>query len=191
MNEILKGKLIRLSAVDPEEFGKALTRWNRDSEYKRLADSSPAPLRSSKAIQKWLEKEAEEMGPAAHFFTIRTLDGDRLIGDIGLHVVNWGGRDAFVGIAIGERELWGKGYGTDAMRTILRYGFTEINLRRVSLTVFEYNPRAIRSYEKAGFRHEGRLRQFLNREGRRWGMLYMGILHEEWMAHNGTTDETN
>ncbi len=191
MNEILKGELVRLGAVDPEEFGKALTRWKRDSEFQRLADSGPSPLRSSKAIQKWLEKEAEEMGPGAHFFTIRSLDGDRLIGDIGLHVVNWGGRDAFVGIAIGERELWGKGHGTDAMRIILRYGFTEINLRRVSLTVFEYNPRAIRSYEKAGFRHEGRLRQFLNREGRRWDMLYMGILREEWMIHNGYTHETN
>jgi RimJ/RimL family protein N-acetyltransferase len=106
-------------------------------------------------------------------------------------VVNWGGRDAFVGIAIGERDYWGKGYGTDAMRTILHYGFTEINLRRVTLTVFEYNPRAIRSYEKAGFRHEGRLRQFLNREGRRWDMLYMGILREEWMTNNGYADESN
>jgi len=191
MNEILKGKLVRLSAVDPEEFGRALTLWRMDSEFNRLADSNPSLPRSSKAIQKWLEKEAEEMGPAAHVFTIRTLDGNRLIGDIGLHVVNWSGRDAFVGIAIGERELWGKGYGTDAMRAILRYGFTEINLRRVSLSVFEYNPRAIRSYEKAGFRHEGRLRQFLNREGRRWDMLYMGILREEWMAHNGTIGETN
>ena len=60
----------------------------------------------------------------------------------------------------------------------------EMNLRRVSLNVFEYNPRGIRSYEKAGFRHEGRQRQYLNRDGRRWDIVYMGILREEWMAEN-------
>jgi len=70
------------------------------------------------------------------------------------------------------------------MRILLRYAFTELNLRRVTLTVFAYNPRAIRSYEKVGFRHEGHLRDFLNREGRRWHELYMGILREEWMEQN-------
>jgi len=59
----------------------------------------------------------------------------------------------------------------------------ELNLHRVSLDVFEYNPRAIRSYEKVGFKHEGRVRQALNRDGRRWDILYMGILREEWEHH--------
>ncbi len=85
-----------------------------------------------------------------------------------------------MGIGIGEREYWGNGYGTDAMRAILHFAFTELNLYRVSLNVFEYNPRAIRSYEKAGFVAEGRQRQVLNRDGRRWDVIYMGILHEEW-----------
>jgi RimJ/RimL family protein N-acetyltransferase len=69
------------------------------------------------------------------------------------------------------------------MNVLLRFAFHEINLRRVTLTVFEYNPRAIRSYEKAGFYHEGRVRCLLNREGRRWDLLYMGILREEWLSH--------
>ena len=71
------------------------------------------------------------------------------------------------------------------MKVVLRYAFTELNLQRLTLTVFEYNPRAVRAYEKTGFRHEGRLRQFLNREGRRWDMLFMGILRHEWMEQNG------
>jgi RimJ/RimL family protein N-acetyltransferase len=89
-----------------------------------------------------------------------------------------------VGLGIGETNYWSKGYGTDAMNVLLRFAFIEINLRRVTLTVFEYNPRAIRSYEKAGFRHEGRKRQLLHREGKRWDELYMGILREEWMELN-------
>ena len=97
---------------------------------------------------------------------------------------NWTPRDAFVGIGIGNRNDWSKGYGSDAMKIILRFAFTELNLRRVTLNVFEYNPRAIRSYEKTGFRHEGRMRNALLRNGKRWDMFYMGILREEWMEMN-------
>ena len=122
-----------------------------------------------------------EMSPASYFFSIRTLAEDKLIGELGLDVVTWPGRDAFVGLGIGETEYWSRGYGTDAMNILLRFAFTEVNLRRVTLTVFEYNPRAIRSYEKAGFRHEGQMRKVLNKEGQRWDMLYMGILREQWL----------
>jgi RimJ/RimL family protein N-acetyltransferase len=93
--------------------------------------------------------------------------------------------DAFVGIGIGDRELWGKGYGTEAMKLMLRFAFQELNLRRVSLNTFEYNPRAVHSYEKAGFVHEGCERDWLHREGRRWDLIYMGILREEWLASPG------
>lgn len=185
MKDILKGELVRLSALDADELGKAFSRWNRDSEFRRLLDAGAARMDSQKAAQKWLEKEIEEQSVNQHWFSIRKLDDDKLLGDIDLYVYDWTGRDSFVGLGIGEREFWGKGYGTDVMRVILRYAFTEVNLNRVSLSVFEYNPRAIRSYEKAGFSHEGRERKFLNKEGRRWDMLFMGILREDWMEKYG------
>lgn len=184
MKDILKGALVKLGAVDTDEFSKAFAYWRRDSELMRLMDSSTTRLDSQKNTQKTIEKELEDQKVNQHFFTIRTLAEDKLIGDIGLNIINWSGRDAFVGLGIGERDFWGRGYGTDAMNVILRYAFTEVNLRRVTLTVFEYNPRAIRSYEKAGFRHEGRMRGLLNREGKRWDELFMGILREEWMEKN-------
>ena len=74
------------------------------------------------------------------------------------------------------------------MKVLLRYAFEELNLHRVNLSVFEYNPRAIRSYEKAGFRHEGRQRDALHRCGKRWDMLYMGILKSDWES---MTDHRN
>ena len=83
---------------------------------------------------------------------------------------------------MGEPEFWGKGYGSDAMNVILRFGFRQLNLNRVNLNVFEYNPRAIRSYEKVGFQIEGRERQWIAREGKRWDIIYMGILRREWEA---------
>ena len=185
MNDILKGEFIRLSALDPDEFGKAFSRWHRDSEFMRFLDTNPTRLQSQKEMQKSLEEDLEKQKSDRHWFTIRALVDDKLLGDIDLSIYNWPGRDAFVGLGIGERDFWGKGYGTDVMKVILRYAFTEVNLQRVTLTVFEYNPRAVRSYEKTGFRHEGRLRQFLNREGKRWDMLFMGILRHEWMEQNG------
>ena len=184
MNDVLTGKFVRLSAFDPEEMSKAFPRWNRNSEYFRLLNSSGQPMQSSKAALKWMEEEVGEMSPASYFFSIRTLAEDKLMGELSLDVVNWAGGDAFVGLGIGETEYWSKGYGTDIMNVLLRFAFTEINLRRVTLTVFEYNPRAIRSYEKAGFRHEGRVRKVLNKEGRRWDVFCMGILREEWLEIN-------
>ena len=187
MNDIFAGKLVRLSAVDPEEMSKAFSRWNRDSEFTRLLNMSVQPLRSAKAIQKWMDEDMGESSPRETFFTIRTADENKLIGGLSLYVVDWTGRDSFVGIFIGEREHWGKGYGSDAMRLLLQYAFTELNLWRVSLGVFQYNPRAIRSYEKVGFCHEGRMRQYLNHEGKRWDILYMGIRRDEWLERNPVT----
>ena len=184
MKDVFTGKFVRLSAFDPEEMSKAFVRWHWNSEYLRLLHGSARGLLSPKAELNWMEKEASEMSPGGYFFSIRTLEENTLIGEIGLDVVFWPGRDAFVGLGIGETEYWSKGYGTDAMNVLLRFAFTEINLKRITLTVFEYNPRAIRSYEKAGFRHEGRKRLLLNREGRRWDELYMGILREEWLELN-------
>lgn len=184
MNDVLTGKLVRLSAFDPEEMSKAFPRWDLNSEYQRLLNSSIHPMQSSKAALQWMEEEAGEPSPAGHFFGIRTLAEDSLIGELGLEIVTWPGRDAYVAIGIGEPEYWSKGYGTDAMNILLRFAFTEVNLKRVTLSVFEYNARAVRSYEKAGFRHEGRTRKVLSKEGKRWDILHMGILRGEWMELN-------
>jgi RimJ/RimL family protein N-acetyltransferase len=185
MNDIFKGELVRLSAFDPQEIAKAYTNWMRDSELQRLFGGQPSALHSIKAETNFFEKLVKENDLVNHFFSIRKLDDSRLLGDINLDVINeWGSRDAFVGLGIGDRNDWGKGYGTDAMKIILRFAFTELNLRRVTLNVFEYNPRAIRSYEKVGFHHEGRQRGALLRDGKRWDMLYMGVLAEEWKEIN-------
>jgi len=184
MENLFEGKLVRLAGIEPEEVSKSFVQWNRDSEYMRLLDTDPPRLHSSKAIKEWIEKDIEKQ-TNMYWFAIRTLEDDRLLGDITLSVIDWVQHDAFVGIGIGAREFWGKGYGTDAMRLLLRYGFIELNLRRISLSVFEFNQRALSSYEKAGFRLEGRQRQSMQREGRRWDILYMGILREEWMENYG------
>ena len=182
---LLQGELVRLVAANSETDAELFARWSRDSEYMRLQASEPAQLWSQKQTKEEMRKWMEHEKPDTIEFVIRTVAQDRPIGSIGLDGIRWPHGDAFVGIGIGARDCWGNGYGTDAMRVILRYAFAELNLHRVSLDVFEYNPRAIRSYEKAGFCIEGRERQALHRDGRRWDMIYMGILRQEWQELEG------
>lgn len=180
MIDIYRGSLVRLSALDPKENSKVISRFTRDSELMRLFGSGPTRVHSPKATTEIMEKEMDLSSGRQYWFSICLLEGKRLLGETTLWLENPAARDAFVGIGIYAREDWGKGYGTEAMRLMLRYAFIELNLRRVTLTVFEYNPRAIHSYEKAGFHHEGRLRGALLKDGKRWDMLYMGILFDDW-----------
>jgi RimJ/RimL family protein N-acetyltransferase len=182
MLDLFRGKLVRLAKDEPEVLAKAYSRWDRDSEFRRLLDDRAAILWSSNKIAEWV-KEDDESQKNIHF-NLHTLEDDRLIGFISLFVVWKFQGDAWVGIGLGERKDWGKGYGTDAMQIILRYAFGELNLHRVSLGVHAYNPRAIRSYQKSGFVIEGVERKVVNREGTRHDAVIMGILREEWLAQH-------
>lgn len=179
-HQLLKGEQVYLTVEDPQIVAEAFSRWSLDSEYWRLSASDAALPRSAKLIKEWLEKELGKDNPQLFMFAIRRLEDQQLIGEIDLDGVLWTHGESFVGIGLGEREYWGKGYGTDAMRVILKYAFSELNLYRVSLNVFDYNPRAKRSYEKAGFKEEGRCREFLLRDGKRYDLIFMGILRSEW-----------
>lgn len=172
------GRLVRLAAFDPEIDADFINRWDQDSEFQQLLNSDPAHFHSPKQIQEGMEKHIDQM----FAFSIRSLEGDQRIGFCVLDGFDWTARSAWVSIGIGERAFWGKGYGSDAMNQVLRFAFDALNLRRVTLDVFEYNERAYKSYLKVGFKEEGRLRQWMVRAGTRYDLIFMGILREEWQA---------
>ena len=173
---------MRLAIYNPEKDAVLFTRWGQDSEYQRLQGTGPCNLWTQKMVEDYFEKELGDM----FMFTIHTLADDRAIGSIDLSKPDWAG-NAWVGIGIGDRQDWNKGYGTEAMHLAVDFGFRELNLQRITLSTFEFNPRAIRSYEKVGFQHEGRQRQFLLHDGQRWDLIIMGILRSEWeQARSGT-----
>lgn len=179
-NNLFQGELVRFSADEPDVLAEAMSRWSRDAEYLILMDDEPAMMWSRQKNKEWLEKEQEKAGTTQFTFPLRTIEDDRLIGFVGLFAIKWIHGEAWLGIGLGDKSYWGKGYGSDAVRLALRYAFAELNLYRVSLEVFEYNQRAVRAYQKAGFTIEGRSRGEILRQGRRWDIISMGILRDEW-----------
>lgn len=179
-NTLLTGKLTRLIAAEPDARGELVAKWSWDSEFMQLFNTSLVMPRAVKAAQAWTREHAQQIRPEHYQFMIQRLEDDCIIGETGLaDALNPSG-EAWFWIGIGERALWGRGYGSDAAKILLRFAFQELNLHRVSLAVFEYNARAIRSYEKSAFVQEGRERGVLHRNGRRWDGILMGILRDEW-----------
>jgi len=172
----IQGKRIRLRGIERSDV-PTFVRWFNDPEvtmYLRMY----LPM-SQAEEERWFEEHLERKSGV--IFGIETTDG-RLIGNCGLEGIDWKERRATLGIAIGEKEYWGQGYGADAITTLLRFAFTQMNLHRIQLTVYSYNERAKRCYEKCGFRHEGTLRESHFYGGRYHDELMMGILCEEFLG---------
>jgi RimJ/RimL family protein N-acetyltransferase len=174
-NPFLIGSTTYLRPLEKTD-APTLVSWFNDSDVTRfLRWYRPMSLEQE---EKFLDKlQASEMDV---ILGIVTGPDDRLIGTCGLHHVDTRSRNAEFGISIGDKGYWGKGHGSEATRLMVDHAFATLNLNRVWLQVFEYNERGIKTYEKAGFRLEGRCRQHTYREGRYWDELMMGILRAEW-----------
>ncbi len=181
----LKSEKVYLRAMDPEKDSATYARWQRDALYDRFMDSEIAMMFTPDQMKTWFEKRLDTL---TEMVIVRKSD-DQMIGFIELAGYDWHSGNAWLGIGIGERENWGKGYGSEALRLLLRMAFLEWNLHRVSLAVLGYNERAKRSYEKVGFKVEGTLRGFVYRDGKRWDMYMMGVLREEWDALQADPDK--
>ncbi len=115
-------------------------------------------------------------------FSICDRETNQAIGRIMLFSINQVDRSAMAGILIGEKSYWGKGYGQDAMRLILDYGFNLLNLNSIMLGVFAFNERAIQAYKRVGFKEIGRRRQARIIAGKMYDVILMDILAEEFMS---------
>ena len=177
-DNLFRGRLVRLVAPS-ERDAPVLARWSEDGNYLRAVDSDFArPLSPEEAA---LRLNPEQADPNKVEFHLRTLADDRLIGFVALHSIEWNNGAGLLAVGIGEPEYRGKGYGTDAIRLLLRFAFHELNLYRIGLDVIATNTQAIHVYERLGFQHEGRMRGAVLRDGRRTDRIFMGILRDEWL----------
>ena len=180
---MILGQRVRLRPIEKDDLPR-FVKWLADEETRGyLGQHLPYGLTQE---EHWYEsnlKAGEEQAWAIDAQpTDVTMGPWDHIGSCGFLKINWRNRHAEVGILIGAREYWGQGHGTDAMRTLVNWGFNTLNLNRVYLRVFADNARAIRCYQKVGFVEEGRLRQDDFRDGVYRDTVWMSLLRSEWEA---------
>ena len=175
---ILYSERLRLRAPEREDIPIFL-KWVNDPDVgEHMQHYTAMNLEQEEA---WYE--AMIKGPRTEMpLVIEVREGEEwvAIGNIaflGIHLVN---RDSEIGIMIGEKAYWDKGFGTEAMQRMLQYGFEELNLHRIYLQVYEGNDRGKHAYKKVGFTHEGTMRQARYHRGRYWDVDIMSILKNEW-----------
>jgi diamine N-acetyltransferase len=175
---MLYGKRIRLRGDERNDLPK-FVEWLNDPEVRRYLSMS-MPI-SQAAEEQWFENMLKRP-PEEQSLGIEIKDGDgwKLIGNCGIFDINWRTRSTEVGLFIGEKSCWNKGYGTEVMRLLLHHGFGTLNLNRIFLRVDAQNQGGIRAYVKAGFIHEARLRESDFRDGKYCDELIMSVLHSEW-----------
>lgn len=177
---VIYGKRVRLRAVERGDLGK-FHEWVNDPEVTRgLALYLPLSMWDE---EKWFERERDPNEKPLGI-EIRRGKSWKLIGNCGVFGIDFVSRHGELGILIGDKTEWNKGYGSETMTLLLRHSFETLNLNRAFLRVYTDNVRAVRSYEKAGFVLEGRLREAVYKFGKYEDVLIMSVLRSEWNARN-------
>ena len=170
-----EGALVRLRPVEERDIPLIHDLFNDPVVQRTLAITWLQPEAGTRA---WWE--GVRMNPDAQAFAIESLAGET-VGVCSLEDIHGPSRSASLGIWIGA-PYWDRGFGTDAVRTLCRFGFEEMNLQRIGLCVYDVNPRGVRAYEKVGFKEEGRRRRGMFVDGRYVDVIQMGLLAEDLLA---------
>lgn len=174
---MLYGKGLRLRAIEREDIPR-FVRWLNDPEVRQFL-LMHEPLSRAKE-ERWFEEQLSRSSELILAIEVQLKDEWVHIGNIGLHRIDLKNRTAVLGIVIGEKELWGKGYGREAIRVLLRYAFFELGLNRVELETFAFNERAWRCYRAVGFKEVGVRRQAFFRNGAFHDVIVMDLLAQEF-----------
>jgi RimJ/RimL family protein N-acetyltransferase len=177
---MIYGKRIRLRAIEHSDLARYHEWLNDPDVAEGLWHYLPLSMDDEEAWFEQMRQQDAEQRPLA--IEVREEGDWRLVGNVGLMDLRSANRSAELGIFIGNKSLWDKGYGTEAVELMLRHAFDTLNLNRVFLRVFATNERARRCYQKVGFVPEGTLRQAVFRHGRYVDMHIMSILRHEWHA---------
>ena len=172
----LVGERIELRRHARENY-RLYGEWYGDQEIWRLTSWAASPLSLSAAERLF---EDRELSSTDDSFAIHLKHAEDPIGVVSLMNISEANASADLSVIVGDPDDRHRGYGAEAMSMLLDYGFEELGLNRVGLSVFAFNEDAISTYEKLGFREEGRLREALKRDGAFHDAILMSILESEW-----------
>jgi len=168
---IIKGKKVTLSPLSLKNIPKAWE-WINDKEVTKFLISKPP--KTYKGELKWFE--TLKKSKTDKIFTITVNSTTTHIGNIGFHKISKENSNCELGIMIGEKEYWNKGYGTDAIKTFLKYGFEKLHFHKIYLNVFTENISAQKCYKKCGFKKVGYLKDHTKKGKEFWDEYIMEII---------------
>ena len=180
--DLFQGENVRLTALSPDDLSDVAL-WQEDSEYLRMFDARPACPKTEAQLERWLEDMQKD--PNAYLFAIRLVESDEIIGFVEIDGILWAHRHGCLGIGIGDRAYWGRGYGAEAARLAISFAFDELSFHRIQATVFGYNARSQALFQRLGFTREGVYREHVRRDGQWHDMYLYGILDGEWAGLEG------
>lgn len=172
---ILGGKKTFLRSIRLSD-AKRYVKWLGDSDVHKFTTRKAIALKEEKKWIRGLPKEKNQKT-----FAIETKDKVH-IGSVGLRMKPMD-ENATLGILIGDKRYWSSGYGTDAMRTILKYGFEKLKLHKINLGVFSYNPRAINLYLDMGFEIQGVFKEDIKWRGKYCDLYQMALFNKKWQKN--------
>ena len=171
----LQGERVLLRPFEREDL-VYVRKWLNDPEIRHLT-GEVLPM-SQAAAEAWYERAKSD--PERVWFAIVEKDSGQVIGETGLLRMFHAWRTTDLTIIIGEKSAWGKGYGTEALRLLMDYAFGSLNFHRIAIGVVSTNERALRFYEKAGFRREGVQRDGYYYNHKYQDFIMMSILEDEY-----------
>lgn len=181
---MIKGKKVFLRALGAEDLDDTL-KWLNDPEISRLVGGWSFPL-SMTHQREWFERSIKD--ERNQRFIVESYE-DGVIGLTGLWEIDWHNRHALTSLKLGASNIRGKGYGTDAIMTLMAYAFSEVGLNRLWGEIISFNIASYKAYvEKCGWKVEGIFRQHLYREGQYYDQLRVAILREEFLQHPLASD---
>jgi RimJ/RimL family protein N-acetyltransferase len=177
MENLLLSDEIKLCSIKGKDI-ETILEWFDDYDFLTYFDMLPAVPQTREQVEEMLEYFIKPQNRV--IFAVRHRESGNIIGITGFDDIQWNNGTATLFIGIGDKEHTGKGYGREALRMLIDFGFYELNLHRIQLSVIAYNDRAISLYESAGFIKEGAYREFVNRGGKRADLNIYGLLKSEW-----------
>src|SRR5664279_3718445 len=179
---MLIGERVRLRALETRDL-EPIWEAYKDLDLELITSGDSPPVSDQQVRAFWLER-IERPAPDMRYFVIEPLAGQKgegqFAGMCNLQEIDTRNRHADLGIWMAAHDLRGLGYGTDAIRVLLPYAFDVARIDKLHLGVYDFNEGGLRSYERIGFRYEGRQRQQIHYEGRYWDEWAMRILRSEW-----------
>lgn len=177
---MIKGKKVSLRPLEKEDIYKIVEWRNQEGVRTNFLDSG---LLSKYAQEAWYEQYQKHFQQYQKYndrliFAIEAEN--QYIGITWLYDINHRNQNATIGMLIGDKNFWGKGYGTDAIWALTRYAFDEMNLRRINGYIVEYNKGSLRMVEKNGYKVEGCMRKAYYAHSQFWDVKVVGILKEEF-----------